>query len=369
MSKRKIAYISGGILLAPVVLVVLLAVALYLPPVQRWAVDKACAWAEEETGYRVKIGEVRLAFPLDLRLGDVMARDNEGDTLLLCDELTLSVPVRPLFDCRVDVDGFKLSQAYVNTKGLIGDTHFKGSVGQMEASTHGFQWKDNRIEGLKALMNDADLFVWLTDTAKKDTTPSAPWFIDIARADINHSRIRFALPGETETVDLLTSKTTALGGSIDTGKELYSLKDLSLLSSDLRLTLPGDTTTAALVLSKATAREAYADLKAPRYGLTNLNLQTTKLRYADMGYYNALGLQLDSVSYAEDRLTAAARLHTDHSQLQAGIILPVSALNHGPPGRLTAWVDGTLHPLDVKQLAGKAEGRMISAKVKELLNR
>lgn len=171
---------------------------------------------------------------------------------------------------------------------------------------------------------------------------------------MNHSRIRFALPGETETVNLLTSKTTALGGSIDTGKELYSLKDLSLLSSDLRLTLPGDTTTATLVLSKATAREAYADLKAPRYGLTNLNLQTTKLRYADMGYYNALGLQLDSVSYADDRLTAAARLHTDHSQLQAGIILPVNALSHGTPDRLTAWADGTLHPLDVKQIAGKA---------------
>lgn len=354
MSKRKIAYISGGILLAPVVLVVLLAVALYLPPVQRWAVDKACAWAEEETGYRVKIGEVRLAFPLDLRLGEVTARDNVGDTLLLCDELTLSVPVRPLFDCRVDVDGFKLSQAYINTKGLIGDTHFKGSVGRMEATTHGFQWKNNRIDGLKALMNDADLLVWLTDTAKKDTTPSAPWFIDIARADINHSRIRFALPGETETVDLLTSKTTALGGSIDTGKELYSLKDLSLLSSDLRLTLPGDTTTATLVLSKATAREAYADLKAPRYGLTNLNLQTTKLRYADIGYNNALGLQLDSVSYANDKLTAAAKVHTDHSQLQAGIILPVNALSHGTPDRLTVWADGTLHPLDVKQIAGKA---------------
>ena len=105
MSKRKIAYISGGILLAPVVLVVLLAIALYLPPVQRWAVDKACAWAEENTGYRVKIGEVRLAFPLDLRLGEVTALDNVGDTLLLCDELTLSVPVRPLFDCRVDGDG------------------------------------------------------------------------------------------------------------------------------------------------------------------------------------------------------------------------------------------------------------------------
>ena len=351
MSKRKIAYISGGILLAPVVLVILLAVALYIPPVQRWAVDKACAWAEEETGYRVKIGEVRLAFPLDLRLGDVKAQDNEGDTLLLCNELKLSVPVWPLLKCQVDVDAFTLDKAYVNTKGLIGDTHFKGSVGRMEATTHGFQWKNNRIDVLKALMNDADLLVWLTDTAKTDTTPSAPWFIDIARADINHSRIRFALPGETETVNLLTSKTTALGGCIDTGKELYSLKDLSLLSSDLRLTLPGDTTTVALALSKATAREAYADLKAPRYGLTNLNLQTTKLRYADIGYYEALGLQLDSVSYADDRLTAAARLHTDHSELQAGIILPVSALSHGATDNLTAWVDGTLHPLDVKHIA------------------
>ena len=53
-----------GILLSPVLLFVVLAVLLYLPPVQNWAVDKVAEIASEKTGMHISVGHVNLAFPL-----------------------------------------------------------------------------------------------------------------------------------------------------------------------------------------------------------------------------------------------------------------------------------------------------------------
>ena len=65
------AKVALGVILTPIVVVVLLAVALYLPPVQKWAVDKASEYASRETGMEISVGGVHLAFPLDLSLEEV----------------------------------------------------------------------------------------------------------------------------------------------------------------------------------------------------------------------------------------------------------------------------------------------------------
>ena len=53
-------------LAAPVFLIILLAVLLYLPPVQNWAVDCVADYASEKTGMQISVGRVNLEFPLDL---------------------------------------------------------------------------------------------------------------------------------------------------------------------------------------------------------------------------------------------------------------------------------------------------------------
>lgn len=283
----------------------LLVLALYLPPVQRWAVGEACAWAERETGFRVTIEEVRLDFPLDLVLGGTTAQDEVGDTLLQCQSLKLSIPLRPLLDRRVDVDGFTLRGGRVNTKSLVSDTHVEGSLQHAHITTHGFEWPANHIGRLRAEMRGADLLVVLTDTAQPDTTPSAPWLIELQRAEVKDSRVRLVLPGDTISTDVGIAKAVAEGGYFHTGDARYILK--------------------------------------------NLDVSTTHLRYAA---YNlpALRMRLDKFGLEQERLEAAAHLMRGQSILKAGIQMPLSALNTGSTDSLIVWVDGKLHPRDVQQL-------------------
>ena len=55
--KRALKYILRT-LLALVLLIVMLVASLYLPPVQRWAVNRLTAYIEKETGLEVSIGSV-----------------------------------------------------------------------------------------------------------------------------------------------------------------------------------------------------------------------------------------------------------------------------------------------------------------------
>ena len=80
-------------LIASPFLVFLLAIILlYLPPVQRFAVDKASAIASESTGLDIVVGRLDLRFPLDLLVRDVSAvQPATNDTLLSVERLKVEL--------------------------------------------------------------------------------------------------------------------------------------------------------------------------------------------------------------------------------------------------------------------------------------
>lgn len=61
-------YVKWGsvILFSPMLLILLLAVMLYLPPVQNWAVRQVASYASESTGLDISVQHVELVFPLKL---------------------------------------------------------------------------------------------------------------------------------------------------------------------------------------------------------------------------------------------------------------------------------------------------------------
>ncbi len=66
---KKIVIWTLAVLLTPVLLFVVLAVLLYLPPVQNWVVDKVASVVSEKTGMTVRVGYVKLEWPLNLGTG------------------------------------------------------------------------------------------------------------------------------------------------------------------------------------------------------------------------------------------------------------------------------------------------------------
>ena len=63
---KKYAKWVVGIVLIPILLILLLTMLLYFPPVQNWAVKQVAAYASKSTGMDISVKHVKLVFPLQL---------------------------------------------------------------------------------------------------------------------------------------------------------------------------------------------------------------------------------------------------------------------------------------------------------------
>ena len=130
--------VAAAVLATPIVLLVLLAVLLYIPPVQNWVVKKAAAYASESTGMSVSVERVRLSFPLDLSIQGLLATQpndslhNNIDTIAAADELIVGVKLMPLFAGNVEVTDLDFRRVNINTAQLVPSARVKGGVGRLK---------------------------------------------------------------------------------------------------------------------------------------------------------------------------------------------------------------------------------------------
>ena len=91
--KRKIKSLlkwTCTLALSPIALFLVVALLVYIPPVQQFIVNLAAEKLSESMGMDFRIERVRLAFPLDLALHGVTACE-KGDTLLDAQSARLDV--------------------------------------------------------------------------------------------------------------------------------------------------------------------------------------------------------------------------------------------------------------------------------------
>lgn len=107
---KKTLKVLLAVVITPIALFLILTLLLYCPPVQKWAVEKAAQVASEKTGMRITVEQLRLSFPLDLRLQGLKAlQPNDSlpgrmDTIADVRSLTTHVQMLPLLSGRVEVD-------------------------------------------------------------------------------------------------------------------------------------------------------------------------------------------------------------------------------------------------------------------------
>lgn len=227
-------------------LFLLLAVLIYIPAIQNFIVRQVTQSLSESTGMNISIHHVRLVFPLDLSVEKILVTE-QNDTIADAKSLKLDVRFWPLLKGRADIDGFTLRQVKLNTKSLISDTQVQGTAGVLGASSHGVDWRKEFIKLNNVRLEDADLYVALSDTAKQDTT-STPvnWNIALDKADILQSRIHLSMPGDSMRIYTDIHKLALRDGQFDLGKSYYAFKKLDIRKSDIRYDLPKEPATPGL---------------------------------------------------------------------------------------------------------------------------
>lgn len=350
---RKVLKWLGIVVATPILLFLVLAILLYIPPIQNFVVRQVTDALSRSLDMTIRIEKVRLAFPLDLSLHNTLAVEGP-DTLLDARRLRLNVELLPLFRGRANIDGVELYDVKLNTKDLIPDVGIKGHAGTLTAASRGIEWKREWVRLNRVRLADADFDVVLADTAKPDTTPSTSrWRIMVDKADIARSRVRLRMPGDSMRITADMPAVALRTGDFDTGRGRYAVKRLTLHDVTLNYDIPYLVSTRGLdpnhiAVSGLTARIdtfCYDE----KQGLSG-RLQALRLK-------EKCGLEVRKLSgsFAMDstHLTLPdLNLHTPYSSVLVQASLDLRTLAGKAGGACDLQLDASLGSHDILALAG-----------------
>ena len=228
-TKKRIIRLALCILALPFVLFAVVAILIYIPPIQNYAVQTAVQMASESTGMDISIGRISLKFPIDLVVHRT-AVVNEGDTILNAERLTVEIQMSPLFEKRVEIDGIELKNASVNTLGLIEGMTVRGDIGNLFLESHGVELDPELAIVNDATLKDTKLYICMADTSAADTTESEPlyWKIQIDRVSIENVEVSVDMPLDTMDFGVSVGRARLTGGYVDLHKSAYSADQLLL---------------------------------------------------------------------------------------------------------------------------------------------
>ncbi len=241
-----------GVTLTPFLLLLLLLVLVYLPPVQKFAVDKAAEILSSEMKMDVSVERFSLQFPLDVAVGGVLAVQ-DGDTVLDAGELTISLEALPLLNLEAEVGGIHLHDTKLNTKDLIEAAVIKGSVAELSldnlhlpllsfvtnseeesgdsVASHSMDSAKELAVVNKVLLHDADLMILLADTVSEDTSSSGNVPLKVRIDDIDIQRVKAVVmlaPQADSTFVMADVGIANANAFLDLGAEVYQVDKLSL---------------------------------------------------------------------------------------------------------------------------------------------
>lgn len=95
-----------------IIVILLLPVVIYIPPVQTLLKDTACSIVKKSTGMDVSIERFRLRWPVDIDLQGVKVLEANGDTMVVAKNVIADVKLMPLLHLDVKINKLSLRDAY-----------------------------------------------------------------------------------------------------------------------------------------------------------------------------------------------------------------------------------------------------------------
>ena len=372
-TRRKTIKWALGLLAAPFLTLLVLAVLLYIPPIQRFVLDKVTASLSETTGIEIHAEKVRLSFPLDLSVHRVSAIE-EGDTLVYARTLHLNIRFLPLLRGRADVDGLSLSDLSLDTRDWLPDVHLRGQASELSATIKGVEWNAEKIRVNEIALRKSQWLVALSDTAAADTTEStSQWKILTDKISIESTDIALSFPGDSLRIIAGIGNVSLDGGLFDTGASSYGANGFSILNSRLTYAArdsfnDGRNGNTAWLSSNRPLWDGFIAPAhpSPNYvAINGLSLQSDSLHFCSIRDFHAKvshlafgtadGWQLDnlkvSVSSDKENLNVEGfNLTTPHSALTLGISLPWRSLEEKQTDIAGLTLAGQIGKGDVRNL-------------------
>lgn len=208
----------------------LLILVLFLPAVQAKLVAIAEHMLQEKTGIEMTVGAVRISPLFNVALDDVLALDQNRDTLLHCSRIVLDTDIMTLRDSMVNVNEFRMTDVALDTRSMLGETAVKGRIDKLYIRSDSTSLKD-RYTLLNTLnIKGADLA--LAQSPKEDDENGTLPEWRFTAPDISLEDVKFTLLPTGPGVNLAEIRISASG---DISKMTFNIDKLNVRSAEATL--------------------------------------------------------------------------------------------------------------------------------------
>jgi hypothetical protein len=225
-------------------LVVLAAVAVYIPAVQRFVVDKASELVYEKTGWRISLDRFRLRFPSGVSVGAASVVAPEGDTLAVVGRVRVHAALGPLLRGRVRVTDIGIGDGRFSWRDSVSGVNAGVRIDDLTAGTLTLDPSRRRLRLNRASADGGDVAVWF-DIPAGGTSPAPPdsldgdWTIDVDRFDLRSFGFALDLPSEQPAAPSIPfdyRHIRATGVQVSVRDAAIHGEDIAARFEDLRLT-------------------------------------------------------------------------------------------------------------------------------------
>lgn len=220
------------------IVILMIPVLLYIPPVQTFVKNVACNFVYKSTGMKVEIGKFRLGFPLDVNLDNVLVLDQHADTMVMARKVTADVKLWPLLALDVKIKKLRLEDGYYRMVSPDSSMIMSVRAGYLDVDDKSeANMRTGEISLHKALLRNGNLQlymdVWKQKQEPKDTAAASTPFL-IKATDLQMENFSFAM-SMLPTIDTLYLKAGDIRlkeGVVDLGKNNVSWKLASVANGN-----------------------------------------------------------------------------------------------------------------------------------------
>ena len=224
------------------IVILLIPVLLYMPPVQTFVKNIACDMVYKSTGMKIGIDMFRLKWPVDVSLKGVTVLEASGDTMVYAREAIADVKLLPLLRLDVQINRLDLLDGFYRM--VSPDSSMILKVRAKELTVDDKSSADmasSRIMLNKAKLRGGDLSlfmdVWKQKPSPVDST-STPFYIAAKELDLQDFTFAMSMLPTIDTLRLKAGSLSLRDGVVDLAKNLITAKSLAAAQGDVTYLTP-----------------------------------------------------------------------------------------------------------------------------------
>lgn len=263
--KRIILKAIGTVLAMPFMIILVIMILLYVPAIQRHAVNKCSELIARHSGYNLQMEKFNLHFPLNLTIKNFIL-SQESDTLLQGERLRVNINILPLIKGEIEANYISVDNTSGDTHTLIDGTRISGTIGHFRTAIRNVNPSAERIKINQLNITDSDIkLIFDKRSEPKDSTSSSPaeWIISLKKGKLANVSLDVQLPEDTIKIDTHIGETQIRNLAIDLAKKKYRLDNFTLEDSKVKY-------------DKGTLPDSIAPINHLRFGNVALSLHAAE---------------------------------------------------------------------------------------------